>query len=230
MSDLPRAQLKPDELERILASFKAIEDQLQAPRGSLALLGFNDDWSVVIKSHAMVEGMVTLMLISATDERLSPAFAVLPFGEPQAGKLVFAKLLGLIDVEQQKFARRLLELRNDVAHDPKSLGFTFTGYLAGMDKNRRTQFAKEIQILIPEADRKAAAEILAPDQVKHHVVAAVMRFLRTGVVTALTHKLAKVEAMEAKDKAAILDDVIANFDKLLAEFPEQKLPPGEPSP
>ena len=52
-------------------------------------------------------------------------------------------------------------------------------------------------MLIPESDRKPAAAILT-DDVKYHFLAAVTRFLRAGVVTALNHRMNKVEAREAK--------------------------------
>ena len=89
MSDeAPKSETLQDIVaEHIRAAFKTIEEQLEAPPGSLSLLGFQDDWTIVVKSHALIEGMVTLMLVNATDERLGSAFEVLPFGEPQSGKL-----------------------------------------------------------------------------------------------------------------------------------------------
>lgn len=118
--------------EQIRAGFRTIELQLQAPVGSLSMLGLHDDWTVVIKSHALIEGLVTAMLVNATDERLTPAFEVLPFGEPQSGKLVF------------------------------------------------------------------------------------------GTVTALNYRLSQLQATEARDKGALLDEVLEGVDKLLGPEDETK--------
>ena len=102
-------------VEVLAARLSHIEQQLEAPAGSLATLPHHDDWSVLIKSHALVEGAVSSMLSAALDPRLRKVFSLLELGKDSTGKLEFAKALDMLTSEQRAFVRELSKMRNLVA-------------------------------------------------------------------------------------------------------------------
>ena len=122
-----------------------LEDQLKAPRDSLARLLFtDDDWSLVIRGHALIEGAVTLVLSVVIDERLSKVFTRLELGQSDTGKLEFAKALDLLTEGQRRFIRTLSQLRNRLAHDPAYLGFNVADYVKSLDKQQLKVFSDAI--------------------------------------------------------------------------------------
>lgn len=118
-----------------------LEKRLGAPTGALTSLPQQDDWSTVIKCHALIEGAVSGMLSAALDERLRKIFNMLELGREDTGKLAFAKSLDMLTAEQRGFVRELSKIRNLLAHDLKHLDFTLDVYVEKMqDSARRKQF------------------------------------------------------------------------------------------
>jgi uncharacterized protein with HEPN domain len=96
------------------------------------------DWTFIIKCHAMVEAIITELLVAHLgDERLHSVVEQLPLGDPKTGKLVMAKKLGLVSDDEVRFFRKLSELRNKLAHRLDSVDFTFEAYFATMNSDQR---------------------------------------------------------------------------------------------
>jgi hypothetical protein len=106
---------------------------------SLLLQG--DDWSFVIKAHALVEAGVTFHLVEAVgDARLAMPVAHLPLGGA-AGKLGFAKALGILDRSQVRFALYVSRLRGNLVHDVRNVAFSLDGYVEGLGADGQKEFA-----------------------------------------------------------------------------------------
>jgi hypothetical protein len=104
-----------------------------------------DDWSFVIKGHAILEAAVTEMVVEQLGEsRLKPIIERLPLSDGQTGKIVIAKHLDLLSDEQRKFIRWFSELRNPLVHRLENVGFTFERYISGMDKNQKQSWNESI--------------------------------------------------------------------------------------
>ncbi len=114
------------------ADLERLERDLCLPSEFLGKLVEEDDWSFVIKSHAIIEAALTHFLISSTDARLAHLFHRLPFGGGHASKLAVAHALGLLDDLSHDFARRLSELRNRLVHAVGHVSFAFGPYVAAM--------------------------------------------------------------------------------------------------
>jgi hypothetical protein len=122
-----------------------LEKELALPSGFLDGLLAGDDWSFVIKAHAVLEAAVTYLLTTAVnDERLRPFFARLELAGATIGKLVVVKALGLDFIEDtdRRFIRSLSELRNDLVHDIRQASFTFADHVDRMDEKTLKQFRK----------------------------------------------------------------------------------------
>ena len=75
-----------------------------------------DDWSFVIKLHAVLEAAVTNILVEKTGYRsLQGVFSRIDMGQEGEGKLAFAKALGLLASEERRYIKQLSELRNQLS-------------------------------------------------------------------------------------------------------------------
>lgn len=118
-----------------------IEMDLALPHGCLVdLPSHESDWSFVIKLAALVESAVSHMLIDEiNDGRVRSLITRLPM-QGVIGKLNVAKSWDLLSSNDFAFAVGISTLRNTVAHDPSWMGFKFSVYVEGLERNRRLEF------------------------------------------------------------------------------------------
>jgi hypothetical protein len=132
-----------ENLDPVRDSVAKLEAGLGIEKGFLESLFDSDDWSFVIKGHAVVEAAVTHLLVSAVKEkRLEPFFSRLELSGTTIGKVAVAKLLDLLPENERRFIRSLSEMRNDLVHDVRNVGFTFRAHIAPMDRDALKSFRK----------------------------------------------------------------------------------------
>jgi len=123
-----------------------------------------DDWSLVIKTHAMLEAIVTGLIIARTNEaQLKSVVERLPLHDSQIGKLAIVKQYDLLAKGQLRFIRRASELRNELVHRLENIDFCFEQYVAAMDGNQRNAWSESLtwhslETEASEAWTKAALE------------------------------------------------------------------------
>lgn len=111
------------------------------PEGLLDRLHKEDDWSFLIKVHALLETALGYVIKAALRrEELALFIERLNMGG-RTGKLEFAKALGLLEDRHVAYLNLLAELRNRVVHSIQNVSFTLADYLAGRTKEQRAQFA-----------------------------------------------------------------------------------------
>lgn len=146
----------PDFLSKAFLCFVVLFDlTLQLPPGTLLKVMAGDDWSFVIRAHALIEGLVSVLLASSLDKRLSPIFDKLELGQEETGKLAFAKALSLVEPGPRQFIRLLSQIRNKLAHNPKFLSFTIDSYFGSLDKNQKVTFVAALMAECNEENRAA---------------------------------------------------------------------------
>lgn len=97
-----------------------------------------DDWSMIIKSHALIETLVTELIISQIDEeKLKSLIERLPLSDEQVGKLKITKDYNLLTQEQRKFIKRFSELRNMIVHKFENINFNLDEYSKSLEKNQK---------------------------------------------------------------------------------------------
>jgi len=121
-----------------------IETQLGLPTGFLLYLyTHEDDWSLVIKSHAFLEAALTHLLADHLGkEDLLPVFAYLETSNVRTGKLAFVKAFDLLDKGARRFIHTLSELRNDLVHEVSNVNFKFDAHVAQLSDRERKEFIK----------------------------------------------------------------------------------------
>jgi hypothetical protein len=175
--------------EELSLRLAEMEKDLEAPSGSLTTLPHQDDWSVVIKCHALVEGAVSGMLSAALDARLRKIFNLLELGKEDTGKLEFAKALGMLTPEQRAFVRELSKMRNLLAHDLRHLNFTLNAYLGSLPTaDRRKQFVDALCFGLDPAkqnDWHTAIRASLKTGVLSAVIRLIVHAIQTGAFAAI---------------------------------------------
>ena len=126
------------------------------------LLGQGDDWTFVIKFHAIIEAAFTQTLTRRLGvPEFESIFADLELSNASTGKIAFGKAAGLIDDLERRYVRALSELRNTLVHDVRKVGFRFDEYLqvATQRKSFVKSFAPFIadQIDVPKTGKPVPA-------------------------------------------------------------------------
>ncbi len=136
--------LYKDDAESLITDFKqTIISELKTHQEFILSLLEDDDWSLIIKSHALIESVVTDLIIAATEEgKLKPVIKMLPLHDEKIGKLKILKIYGLLNKEQRQFVRCLSELRNDLVHNFDNIDFTFSNHINTLDKNQKRTWKK----------------------------------------------------------------------------------------
>jgi len=103
-----------------------------------------DDWSFVIKAHALLEAAVTQLLIANIGgESLARFIERLPLGG-QFGKIKLCEELALLSNPQRKFIRWLSELRNPLVHRLENVTFTFAKHVRRFTNDQARSWANSI--------------------------------------------------------------------------------------
>lgn len=127
--------------DSLLPAIESLERDLELPEKFLVRLTEEEDWSFVIKTHALVEaGLSHLLAAAVGDPRVTRIFHRLETSNEQVGKLAFIKAMNLLPDRQRKFVRVLSELRNSLVHHVANTGFTFDAYLPTLDRGQKNQF------------------------------------------------------------------------------------------
>ena len=133
----------PEPAESIEHAIALLERDLSIPSGFLFDLKQEDDWSFVIKSHAVLEAALSHLLSQAVSEPdLHSVFANLETSNNRSGKLAFLKQLGLLNEDARRFIRNFSELRNSLVHDIGQVSFSFTSHIDSLDKQQIESFVK----------------------------------------------------------------------------------------
>lgn len=128
------------EIEEIIDE---IERELRLKPGLFSDLKKDDDWSFLIKSHALMESVCSYLLTSYFDDaRFKDIFSRIEMSDSRIGKIAFLKAAGLITKEEARFIIGLSELRNKMVHNIEGVHFNFSDYVNKLDEPRRKTFAE----------------------------------------------------------------------------------------
>lgn len=102
-----------------------LERHIGVRSGFVRRLVREDDWSFVIKLHALFEAVCThLLLYHFKEPNLADVFARLELSDKTAGKVAFLGKLELLNADNRRFIATLSELRNSLVHDVRNSEFS----------------------------------------------------------------------------------------------------------
>jgi len=111
-----------------------LESKIGVPRNFFRNLNDADDWSFVIKLHALFEAACShLLLFHFKEPELAEVFNRLELSNKTTGKIAFLGKLGLLDKENRRFISILSELRNSLVHDVRNAEFSLKNLLGTLE-------------------------------------------------------------------------------------------------
>lgn len=121
------------------------EKRVGLPTGFVYSLSQEDDWTFVIKIHALYETALTHILVTTFgNQKLRATLAEISM----ADKLNFTSACSLFDKEDRGMLRALSNLRNKLVHSVDQVAFSFSTYLS--DQNRKKQFLESFRQVWPD--------------------------------------------------------------------------------
>jgi hypothetical protein len=123
----------PDDFEVSYAILE-LEAKIGVPANFFRNLNDTDDWSFVIKLHALFEAACThLLLFHFKEPQLAEVFSRLELSNKSTGKVAFLEKLELIGKENRRFIATLSELRNSLVHDVRNAEFSLKAMVERLD-------------------------------------------------------------------------------------------------
>jgi hypothetical protein len=134
------------EAERILGdAWSGLHLGLEKKLSLVKKIGDDDDWSFVIKAHALIEAAVTSSVVAHSgNERLKRTIERLSLIGDNVSKLALAKEFALMSPEQCRFVKMIAKLRNKLAHEIDQIDFTFEAYMASLDSEAKSEWQQSI--------------------------------------------------------------------------------------
>lgn len=133
------APLNAEQLNKYIETFsKQAQVNAGLPNDFLdRIIGGEDDWSFVVKGHALLEAAFNEFLVQALGRpSLSECIGRMQLGG-RTGKLEMAKAIGGLPPEMVKFAEKFKDIRNRVVHHVTDTSFSFKEYFNGLTMGDR---------------------------------------------------------------------------------------------
>ena len=191
--------------EVFLEGLHFVEKELGLDHGFLIDLAHEDDWSFVIKAHALVEAAVSHQLASVLDPRLRPVFDGLELSDARAGKIAFARALELNSSKERRFIRRFSELRNSLVHDISRVSFTFREHVESLDHQQTKSLVEALTFFVTRPEKLDEWKQIARENTKVALLAGVVTMLSTATTTALSVKFEREMAELSIERAQLLE-------------------------
>ena len=124
-----------------------------------------DDWTYIIRLHALLETAITWALeIHLQPHPIGDFLARLNFAGRGSSKLELAEQLGILDQDSRKYVSGINTIRNRLAHNIRHLRFDLARYVEDLSEEHRRQFVSNCCALV---DPKIAADTLKEERVSN---------------------------------------------------------------
>ena len=151
-----------DKIKYVKYVIETLSQKIRVSSDILLGLLKEDDWSFIIKSHALLESVISELLTThAKDERLHKVFRRLELNNDMTGKLAFIKALELLSPEQRRFVREFSELRNSLVHNLENISFSLENHIGALDSQQKKSWQDSLTWFAEEEPTKTDWQKLA---------------------------------------------------------------------
>ncbi len=151
-------------MNRISEITDKLEPELGLPHNFFDAIHEGDDWSFIIKLHAVFEAATTYLLVHKIGvPDLEDVFSKIELSNKRTGKISFLKAMQILNTEDRRYISLLSEIRNFIVHDIKNVKFNMESYVSKMDQNQRKNFGKTVGHQ-PEESAKAESHPSLPPE------------------------------------------------------------------
>jgi hypothetical protein len=188
---------------------ESLETDLGLPRGFCFRLRHEDDWSFVVKLHALIESASSDFITRALGRKeLADVFSRIEMSRPQTGKVAFIRALNLLPVGHTKFIENLSRIRNQLAHKIGNAGFSFAEHF---QRERERLNEKQFAAL---GDIWAFGFVIAGQDCKHEPLAHHVMRIEPKSEIPQGLKLQRIHVLLAQPKLAILWSALAILEAM----------------
>ena len=122
---------------RIDAGILSLQSKLGLPIDFFKNLLNENDWSCVIKLHALIEGVCSnLLVFHFNDPNLERIFSRLDMSDTKTGKLAFLLEAKLVTKIQSKYITSLSQFRNKLVHNVSNYNVDLKEMIKNFDDNQ----------------------------------------------------------------------------------------------
>lgn len=133
----------------------ALEEAFGLPKGFIDSLINEDDWSLIIKSHALLESACADMLCHYFGKyELGDIFAHLDMSNKKCGKTAFISALKLLSKAERRFISELSELRNMLVHNASNVTFSLEKHFSSLTKEKQKSLHSALNLRLERISSK----------------------------------------------------------------------------
>lgn len=144
----------------------SLEMKLQIKNGFFDSLFKEDDWSFIIKAHAIIEAAVSSLITQYLGkEELVEIFSRIELSNKSYGKIIFLKYLKLLEKEERRFISSLSEIRNKLVHNIKEIDFSLIAYVKTLQKDQKESFINSFGYCYLIEDKNGSRKVEKRDQI-----------------------------------------------------------------
>jgi len=130
---------------------KQLEERFDLPTGFLENLQHEDDWSFVIKLHAVIESTLTWCIEDTlTPLGLGDLCQNIDLSGGRVNKLSVARSLSLVEDDHVRVVKMISKIRNRIAHNIRNVRFNFTDFIEKAPHSEKNEFSSSMALLFPE--------------------------------------------------------------------------------
>jgi len=146
--------LTKEKAEEIINDYKSnITDAYRSKLLFITDLITNDDWTFVIKAHALIESVMNeLVEVYLEKPEIKEVIGKLPLHGGSGSKISIAKKLHSISSEESRFVSNFSELRNILVHRFEYIDFTFDSYVQNLNKEQLEKLNTALRINANQPD------------------------------------------------------------------------------
>lgn len=136
----------------------SLSKEMALPTNLLSNLLKDDDWSFIIKSHALIESLLGHVISASLDDiRIRDSVKRLFLRD----KIKFACALDLLHADGKQFIEALSEIRNYLAHNIDSVNFSVSEYIDSAENSKREKLERNLTYFAAPEDFKNHPDIIA---------------------------------------------------------------------
>lgn len=142
---MPGSIFDKDNPDGIFPVLARLERQLGLPENFCETFMEEDDWSFIIKLHALLEAALTDALVTKLGHPgLERVLSQLSTSNAETGKVEFALALGLIEKDERRCIKHVSRLRNEVVHSIRNVAFDLKSYVSALDAEGKKTFVRDV--------------------------------------------------------------------------------------
>lgn len=124
-------------MKELVEAIQELEIDIGVKRGFFTALLAEDDWSFIIKLHALYEAAISNLLLNKIGHKeIGDFISRIELGDKSKGKLRLVKDFNFLESGERKFIYALSEIRNNFVHNVKNTNLDLKKYFESLDSKK----------------------------------------------------------------------------------------------